>query len=331
MSEARRLIAVMVLAIVAASCAPAPGGKEAVPAEKQAAPAVKKVPVPTAEKQPAPAAVKPQPPAAEKQPAPAAEEQPAPAPAEEKTPATQPAVFEVQPVAPTPAPETPKEEVQTELPQLNVPWAAGTPKIDGKLDDPMWQQAAQADKFWLGNLKKPTTRTRFLMARDETNFYVAVECFDDAETLKKLVAAVTDHDADAIWSEDCVELFMDPTNVRKSYYQIIINSKNVTWDAYHKTAGSPDTSWNPKYESAASVGDTSWIVEFAIPWKAFNLTRESAAEWAFNVSRTSTAINELVYWSSPDDATSHRPDRFGTLTNMPVMPLNPEAEQGEVH
>ena len=316
MFTARRVITVAVLAMVltVASCGTTPGGKETVPAKKQAAPAPQKAVTPAAEKQAAPAA--------EKAPAPAAEKQPAPAPAEEKASAEQPATFVVQ--VPAPAPETPKGEVQTELPQLNVPWAADVPKIDGRLDDTMWQQAAQVDKFWLGSLQKPAGKTRFLIARDETNLYIAVECFDDAETLGKLVAVVTEHDADAIWSEDCVELFMDPTNARKSYYQIIINSKNVTWDAYHKTAGSPDTAWNPKYESAASVGDTSWIVEFAIPWKAFDLSKESKADWAFNVSRTRTAANELVYWSSPDDTTSHRPDRFGTLTNMPVMPLSAE-------
>jgi hypothetical protein len=310
------------MALTVVSCGTTPGGKEAAPAEKQAAPAPQKAVAPAAEKHAAPAAEKAPAPVTEKVPAPAAEKQPAPA--GEKAPVEESTTFVVQ--TPAPAPETPKSEVQTELPQLNVPWAADVPKIDGKLDDPMWQQAAQADMFWLADKQKSVGKTRFLIARDENNLYIAVECFDDAETLGKLVAVVTQHDAAEIWSEDCVEIFMDPTNLRKSYYQIITNSKNVTWDAYHKTAGSPDMSWNPKYESAASVGDTSWIVEFAIPWKAFELSKESKAEWSFNVSRTRTAANEVAYWSSPDDTTSHRPDRFGTLTNMPVMPLSLEPE-----
>ena len=194
---------------------------------------------------------------------------------------------------------------------------ASPAKIDGVLDDAVWKTARELilSKLDFGEAAKG--RTRVLVAHDGEKLYLAAECFDSPENLKKLVADATRHDQDGIWNDDCVEFFIDPPRSRTSYYQIIINSKGVTWDGYHASANDPDNSWEPKYDAATKVGAKSWTVELAIPLSAFDRTEKSSTQWGFNVSHARTAADEVCFHSAPMDTSSHQPEEFGTLSGMP--------------
>ncbi len=210
------------------------------------------------------------------------------------------------------------------LPELKVPVSkAAAPKIDGVLDDAIWKDAPSAAEFKLKEDGKPEFKTKMSVTRDEKTLYIAIECEESAETLKALKAETTQNDADEIWADDSVEIFIDPTNKRESYYQFIVNSKGVVWDAYHTFPKSPDSSWNSDAKVAAKVSTGSWICELAIPIASFNRTDASIAEWAFNVARNRSASQETCYWSPVFSDSSHVPEKFGKLTGMPAISLKP--------
>src|SRR5262249_28380782 len=141
--------------------------------------------------------------------------------------------------ATTPAPDAKADEI-FKLPELKAATAKAAPKIDGTLDDPAWKDAAATDAFKLTEGSAPTNKTKLYVMRDENNVYIAVQCLDKEDNLKALKADATDHDQDDIWSDDSVEIFIDPSNKRESYYQFIINSKGVTWDCFHDSPNQPD-------------------------------------------------------------------------------------------
>ena len=206
------------------------------------------------------------------------------------------------------------------LPEANVALVKDAPKIDGLLDDPAWKDATVITDFKDPEGNPDKAKTRLLLARDDKNFYLAVECFEDADKLKKLVADVKEHNGEGIYNDDSVELFIDPTNHRKSYYHVIINCKNVTWESVHEgddfSAASND--WAPKYQSATKVGDKSWVVEMAIPFDQFDRTPNAAGDWAFNFLRNRNLADagmDLVYWS-PINGSAHNPSKFGLLKGM---------------
>jgi hypothetical protein len=116
-------------------------------------------------------------------------------------------------------------------------------------------------------------------------------------------------------------VFIDPTNKREHYYQFIVNSKGVSWDAYHNEPGQPDKLWEPKCEIQCKVGKESWIATMALPYTIFDRTDKTEVEWAFNVARTRTADSESVYWSPVFASSSHKPERFGKLLGMPAKVL----------
>lgn len=203
--------------------------------------------------------------------------------------------------------------------------ALAPPKIDGKLDDAFWAKAQHVIEMTkLQDGEKASVRTVARIATDEKNLYLAVECFDDADTLKNLIADITDHDVDGIWTDDEIELFIDPTNERESYYQIIVNCKGVWWDAYHEMANDPDLTWEPKIQVKTVVGPKSWVVELALPLSAFTHTQKTGPKWAVNILRNRTASSELIYSTPTKTDTSHSPEQFGTLDGMPEIELKPK-------
>ena len=223
-------------------------------------------------------------------------------------------------IAPVPAPAAAPAPLVKEppLPVLRVPVVKTAPKVDGTLDDTAWKEAATGDVPYLMDGKPAKSKTKFYVARDDKALYIAVECFDDAETLKNLKAKVTDRDGMPIWEDDCVELFIDPTNERESFYQFIFNSRNVVWDGFHTTPGAVNMTWNAVgMKTATAVGDKSWILELSLPFPDLSMTDQMQDKWAFNVSRTRTAApKELTFWSAVMGNTSHNPARFGTLEGM---------------
>ncbi len=70
---------------------------------------------------------------------------------------------------------------------------------------------------------------------------------------------------DDVWRGDSVDVFLAPGPERTPFYHVIMNPKNVRWDARHEGV-SGDLSWNPEYQSATQRGDDYWTVELAIPW-----------------------------------------------------------------
>jgi hypothetical protein len=202
-------------------------------------------------------------------------------------------------------------------PELKVPVVKGAaPKIDGVLDDAIWAKAAVAAEFKTADGTAAKSKTRVLVARDDATLYVAIECFDSEKGLKELTAKVTDHDGDGIWEDDDVEIFLDPTDQRQTYYQVLVNPKGTTLDLFCRADKAKDLRWDPKYEVAAKVGKENWVVELAIPLAAFDQS-ERFNRWGFNAARHVAATSEYTYWSPVYGKSAHVPERFGTLVGMP--------------
>ena len=128
-------------------------------------------------------------------------------------------------------------------PTVVVPTAkAAAPRVDGILDDEIWKSAAVFTDFRRADGKAPAGKARLLVAQDDAKLYLAVEVFEDEKTLGSLVAEMKQHDGKDIWDDDEVELFLGPGGAAQGYYQIAVNSRGVTWDAYHAEPGNSDTS-----------------------------------------------------------------------------------------
>jgi len=202
------------------------------------------------------------------------------------------------------------------IPALAVPVSQKKASIDGVLDDEFWKDATVMDVTRKTSGEAAGVRTRVLIAQDAQALYIGVEAFEPAELLSKLKTAVTDHDVDEIWQDDSVELFIDPTGARRTFYQLIINASGVYWDGFHDGVSGADKTWQPQCQIVVKKAQERWTAEVRLPWSVFTRTDEFSREWAFNLVRNSMVSNESAYWSPVLGKSNLSPGRFGTLQGL---------------
>ncbi|MCC8410656.1 carbohydrate-binding family 9-like protein [Mucilaginibacter sp. UR6-1] len=222
------------------------------------------------------------------------------------------------------------------------------PVIDGDVNDKTWQQAKWTTSFVdiEGDAKpKPQYNTRLKMLWDDTNLYIAVK-MDEPH----LWAYLTHHD-DIIFQDNDFELFVDPDNDGRNYFEVEVNQLNKIFDLFlpkaYRHAGDALISWDtPGMRSAVKLQgtlnnpkdtDKGWTVEFAIPFKAimfgFNTGKpDDGSLWRINFSRVEwdTKVVNGKYvklkdangknlpernwvWSAPGLISMHYPERWGYL------------------
>jgi len=153
------------------------------------------------------------------------------------------------------------------------------PKIDGKLDEAVWQRAQAVEMAVSGKERKPPrypTKLKALWTMDGVTFG-----FHMAEPAPdKLVRNIKGRDDSMAWWNDNVEVFLDVTGRQQgSYYHFIINPNAAIYDAKID-----DTSWNAQgVKFAVHVGKDFWSLEAFYPFSAFpdavNPAKTSGANW----------------------------------------------------
>ena len=168
--------------------------------------------------------------------------------------------------------------------------------IDGKLDEEAWKQAKPV---WLLPALGPDSvevHTRFKFMFDDDFFYVAAEC-DEPETDNIIVTNRKFDDPD-VWRDNDIEIFLNPSCDRKTYYQLLINSLGCLTDL-HKMVGMHDREWNSGAEVKTSlVPNKCWIAEVKIPRSSMEPAKDDAIVANFNRGRVVTSKKSQYFsWS----------------------------------
>ena len=139
-------------------------------------------------------------------------------------------------------------------------------RLDGKLDDPFWQNFpgyAQGELREAQTGRKPGFRTRFKVAWADGCLYFGIRCEDLGKEHVKNTAA--EHDQTSIWKGDCVEIHLEPPGHR--FYQIAISPAGAVVDLDRKPRGglAKWLPWSSNAGAATSIDDKGWTVEVSIP------------------------------------------------------------------
>ncbi|MCS6831310.1 MAG: carbohydrate-binding family 9-like protein, partial [bacterium] len=107
-----------------------------------------------------------------------------------------------------------------------------TPKLDGRLDDAIWDKAHKVTlNYLLGKQKPPTQLTNASVAYDSRNLYIALECYEDRMDLLRVAHK---DPSGPVWQDDCVEVFIQPEPQGQwfYYFHAVVNPLGVGWDDY---------------------------------------------------------------------------------------------------
>ncbi|CAN5727681.1 hypothetical protein BH11MYX1_BH11MYX1_15580 [soil metagenome] len=200
--------------------------------------------------------------------------------------------------------------------------ARGTPKVDGRLDDEVWQHAC-----WISDFEqkgpvygaKPTHPLKVAVALDHDTLYVAARMWSAGPA--DIADALTERDV-----TDQAERFIvsiDPTHTKRLAYSFAVTARGVRADWIHTddSEGERDLSWNPVWIAKTDLLPDGWSVEMAIPLSQVHLPREPAERWGINFNWYLPRRNEDVFWRAvPKDRTAWA-SYFGELVALP--PLHP--------
>ena len=172
------------------------------------------------------------------------------------------------------------------------------PKIDGYLNDAVWQQAALVTDFIqrTPNVGRPMTEnTIFYIAYDKDNLYLGFKCYDSQPD--KITAKELARDA-SLSVDDKVQIIIDTYYDKRNAYWFQINPRGCIGDALVSQNGAGfNKSWDGLWQGKAHITEWGYEGEAAIPFKTMSF-REGQSVWGLKFIRQVSRKNETGYWPS---------------------------------
>jgi hypothetical protein len=173
-------------------------------------------------------------------------------------------------------------------------------RVDGRLDEPVWQQGEWSGKFWQYfpfDSTLAVSRTEVKTARDEQYLYIAAVLYDSVPGEYVTQSLRRDFQGETV---DGFAVILDPFQDQTNGFFFAINPFGVLSEGLIANGGENpedlDLSWDNIWKGESQRNANSWTVEIAIPFKTLRFP-EGSQEWNINFYRTDTKYNERAAWS----------------------------------
>ena len=169
------------------------------------------------------------------------------------------------------------------------------PRIDGQLDDAVWQRAmpiegfVQRDpKYWM----PVTERTVVKIIYDDDKIYFGFICYD--ENPDRIVTNNMRRDGQ-LSSDDNIQLLLDPFNDNQNGVFFVVNALGARGDMLLSNEGrTTNEDWNCIWEARCRRHDEGWAAEIAIPFDQLRFNPADEMTWGINIGRYIGHKNEEV-------------------------------------
>ena len=204
----------------------------------------------------------------------------------------------------------------------------GAIKVDGKLDEKEWKDAASTGVFVRTMDGQPVDqKTEAKVLWDDKTLYVAFDVED------KDIWTTLDKRDEKLYSQEAVEVFIDADGDGKTYVELQTNPKGAIFDSYLPSYRANKNEWDSGMKVGVKVDgtiekrgdlDRGWTVEMAIPLTdAKGMEKEMknvppivGTEWRVNFYRLDMPQGKSQIgsaWSPPGVSDFHALDKFGVL------------------
>ena len=166
------------------------------------------------------------------------------------------------------------------------------PKLDGTLDDPLWQSAKPISDFrqrepYEGEPPTEKTEVRILYTRHAV--YFGIHCYDSEPS--RIVATELRRDVSQDL-DDHFEILIDSNFDKRGAYVFQINPLGTQIDGLIveeqgdiNTGGDFDPGWDGVWVSEARITSDGWTATVEIPFKTMNFTHSENVIWGTNFKR----------------------------------------------
>lgn len=157
-------------------------------------------------------------------------------------------------------------------------------KVDGKLDEAVWQNTLKLDlpyETWPTENAPAPVKTECYMAYDQSYLYIGARAYDpDPSQIRAFF-----FERDKIIFDDMIVVFLDTFNDERRAYGFRTNPMGVQFDDIRDRLGT-SLAWDAIYASAGHIYDWGYSVEMAIPFNQLRFQHSKEEQvWGFNVRR----------------------------------------------
>jgi hypothetical protein len=204
-----------------------------------------------------------------------------------------------------------------------------TPRVDGVLDDAVWQKAAVVEEFVQQEPREgapASERTEVRVMYDAHSLLIAVHAFDSEPSA--LVATEMRRDSDRLLDEDSFSLILDTFNDSRNGYMFVTTPLGAKLEQQISEEGEGNTragllnanvnrNWDGIWDVATQITSDGWTAEIAIPLTTLRFADASEQQWGINFMRNIRRKNEQVFWAPiPKAYTLTRVSMAGALVGL---------------
>jgi hypothetical protein len=190
------------------------------------------------------------------------------------------------------------------------------PRIDGRLDEPVWQLAKPETEFWQQNPAEgepATQRTEVRFLYDGEALYVSCMMYDRDPS--KIVARLARRDDEVV--ADWISIRIDSYHDQQTAFEFTVNAAGVKTDIIQFSDGADeDDSWDAVWDVETAITGQGWIAEYKIPFQALRFSGDDTKEWGLQIIRNIARDSEVQHWALIRRSESGWVSRFGHLTGI---------------
>jgi len=205
--------------------------------------------------------------------------------------------------------------------ELNAVRISSPPKIDGILDEAIWDEVPFASDFVQYapyNGAPSTMRTEVKIIYDNSAIYIGAILYDTSPD--SIYTELGERDSDFDLNADKFAIDISPFDDGVNGVTFKISASGVQSDVKRSPMGrwGTDSNWDAVWQSATKIDKEGWSVEMKIPFSAIRFPNQESQQWGVNFWREIRRYRENSSWNHVDNEVG------STFTHLGIVRVNDE-------
>jgi hypothetical protein len=214
----------------------------------------------------------------------------------------------------------PRANAQTPRPSVRAARTTAVMRVDGRLDEPVWQRTPAATDFTQrqpddGEPATQRTEVRFLF--DDDALYVGARMYD-TEGASGVASHLFRRDGPFEATSDVFQIRLDTFHDHLGEAWFSVNPAGVKGDRLGLGGANLDDGWDPVWDVATTIDSLGWTAELRIPFSQLRFPRTATQTWGLQIWRIVHRSNEYAMWSFYPSTASGGPAFFGDLEGLTI-------------
>jgi hypothetical protein len=190
-------------------------------------------------------------------------------------------------------------------------------RVDGRLDEPAWEQATAIADFIQKEPVEgapPTERMEIRFAYDSSALYIGARMYTNPGSPIQAPMGRRDRSEQA----ESIQVALDTFHDRRTAYVFGVTASGVRIDRFHPEDNEQtfDEGFDPVWQARTNIDPQGWTAELWIPFSQLRFTAAAEQRWGLNIHRYIPTRDEDDYWVLIPRTVTAWASRFGELEGI---------------